>query len=85
MDLHNLCFSIWYHNMLQSGKNQIHTFEFHRTLDIHRYIRSFIDTLYKIPNRYQNIFLSLLRYPTEKILNLFLHYLGSNVVKDRIL
>jgi hypothetical protein len=24
MDLHNLCFSIWYQNMLQNGKNQIH-------------------------------------------------------------
>jgi hypothetical protein len=24
MDLHNLCFSIWYHNMLQNGKNQIY-------------------------------------------------------------
>jgi hypothetical protein len=23
MTLHNLCFSIWYHNMLQRGKNQV--------------------------------------------------------------
>jgi hypothetical protein len=25
MDLHNLCFSIWYRNMLQGGKNKIYT------------------------------------------------------------
>jgi hypothetical protein len=36
MEQHNLCFSIWYHNMLQSGKNKIHIFQFHRTLDIQR-------------------------------------------------
>jgi hypothetical protein len=25
MKLHNLCFSIWYHNVRQSGKNQIYS------------------------------------------------------------
>jgi hypothetical protein len=69
MDLHNLCFSIWYHNMLQSGKNQIHTFEFHRTLDIHRY-RHFVQNTEQVS---KHIF--EFTYPTEKILNLFLHYI----------
>jgi hypothetical protein len=32
MDLHNLCFSIWYHNML---------FEFHKTLDIRSFRNTF--------------------------------------------
>jgi hypothetical protein len=34
MELHNLFFSIWYHHMLYSGKNQIPAFGFQRILDI---------------------------------------------------
>jgi hypothetical protein len=44
MDLHNLCFSIWYHNMLQSGKNQIYS------TGLLIYLHSFIDTLYNLIN-----------------------------------
>jgi hypothetical protein len=42
MDLHNLRFSIWYHNMLQNGKNQIYS----NSIGLLIYLRSFIDTLY---------------------------------------
>jgi hypothetical protein len=38
----NLCFSIWYHNMLQSGKNQIYS----NSTGLLIYLHSFIDTLY---------------------------------------
>jgi hypothetical protein len=38
MALHNLFFSIWYHNMLQSGNSN--------STGLLIYLRSFIDTLY---------------------------------------
>jgi hypothetical protein len=42
MDLHNLCFSIWYHNMLQNGRNQIYS----NSTVLVIYLHSFIDTLH---------------------------------------
>jgi hypothetical protein len=42
MDLHNLCFSILYHNMLQNGKNQIHKYMYSNSTGFLINIRSFI-------------------------------------------
>jgi hypothetical protein len=45
MDLHNLCFSIWYHNMLQNRVTKIKYIDSTRLLI---YLHSFIDTLYHL-------------------------------------
>jgi hypothetical protein len=45
MDLHNLCFSIWYHNMLQNRVTKIKYIDSTRLLI---FLHSFIDTLYHL-------------------------------------
>jgi hypothetical protein len=59
MELHNLFFSIWYHHMLYSGKNQIPAFGFQMI-----YLRSFIDTLIYL------IYFFILKF--SKVLHLYI-------------